>query len=299
MSTILLCGHSGLLGQALLRESASTPLCPSSTQLDFNDLKGLKSYLNLHQPRTIINAAAYTQVDLAQTESAQAYRINHQAVAVLAEYAKQADALLVHFSTDYVFDGTAQSPYTETDTPKPLNIYGHSKYLGEQAITQQQGNHLIFRLGWLYGIRGQHFASTILQRLLNQKPLSVVDDQIGTPTPVEWLGPLILGAIQAHQQGQLASGLYHLSPAGQGSWFDFATALAQQLQALSLPGLRPLPSLQRTNQKQSPRPAQRPAYSVLDNTKLQRALPFSRPDWQTLLQPLLPRIVAQLPDASY
>lgn len=269
----LLCGKTGLLGQSLFPLLPPTTLCPSRSELDLLKVSNIELYLQHHQPHIIINAAAYTQVDLAESQKDLADRVNHKAVSVMANYARQTGALLVHFSTDYVFDGAKSLPYTEHDRPNPLNAYGHSKLNGEQAIQLSGCNHLIFRLGWLYGPHGHHFVRTILQQAKKLNELHVVGDQIGTPTPVEWLSPIIYRAIQAHLQHRLTSGIYHLSPAGQCSWYEFAQALLP----LSYP-------LHCTNQQHHPRPAWRPRYSVLDNHTLLSTLYFDRPDWNQLLK---------------
>lgn len=273
----LLCGHTGLLGQCLYPLLPITSLCPNRAELDLENLTHLQRYLFAYQPRIIINAAGYTAVDQAEQHYDHANRINHEAVAVMANYAAKTGALLVHFSTDYVFDGTKNTPYLESDKTRPINQYGKTKCAGEYAILHSGCNHLIFRIGWLYGQRGHHFARTILERAQTQTPLYVVDDQIGTPTPVEWIGPIIYQAIKTHQSQLLPSGIYHLSPQGQCSWYEFARALLP----LDYP-------IQPTTQQQHPRPALRPNYSVLGTQALMRAMPFDRPHWRTLLTHFFP-----------
>lgn len=295
MSSLLLCGQNGLLGSAL------DPLLPLSTlrtnrsDLDFTQLTGLSDYLYKHQPRIIINTVAYTQVDQAQSQTALCNRVNHQAVAVLANYARQTNALLVHFSTDYVFDGKNNRPYTENDLVNPINIYGQSKYLSEQAILHSGCAYLIFRLGWLYGTKGHHFVRSIMQRALNQTRLSVVDDQIGTPTAVDWLAPIILAAIQAHQQQLLPSGLYHLSPAGQCSWYEFALEILNQMNLLGLKTPLCPAHVQPAKQVQSPLIAPRPHYSVLNSQRLLQYLQVEHPQWQQLLPVHVQALAKELP----
>lgn len=289
--TTLLCGKKGLLGRALQPWLPPQAISTDRLALDFSHLENLRTYLHQHRPQVLINAVGYTQVDAAQSppQTALCDLINHQAVTVLADYARQSGALLIHFSSDYVFDGQSDRPYTETDSPAPLNMYGLSKYQAEQVIINSQCRHLIFRLSWLYGDGGKSFVRTIMQRALTatpaSPPLSVVNDQIGTPTPVWWVAPIIFSAIQAHQEQKLPSGLYHLSPAGQGSWYELAVYIVQQLHQLNLKNdFLPLPSwIQPTDQAHYVLPARRPAYSVLDNSLLQQFMPFERPHWQALL----------------
>lgn len=291
---ILLLGKNGLLGQALY---AVFPDASYSTrqQLDLTDLNALHHFLCQSAPSVIINAAAYTAVDLAETEPEPCYRINHEAVQVLADYATTHRALLVHFSTDYVFDGLAQTPYTETHPCSPLNRYGHSKLLGEHAILDSGCAHLIFRLGWLYGIKGQHFVSRIAALAQQQKQLAVVTDQTGTPTPVEWVAHVVLQALQAYQQQRLPKGVYHLSPNGSCTWFDLAHAILTQLrQTAHLKG-QPIATLHSTTQLLSPRAAQRPTYSVLSNQRLFQALHDEAPDWYTLFMPTLRTLLKTTP----
>ena len=294
MSSLLLCGQNGLLGSAIDPLLPLDALRTTRATLDFSQPKAIESYLNKQQPNVIINAVAYTQVDQAQTHTALCNQVNHEAVAVLADYAQQQQALLVHFSTDYVFDGTKNQPYTEIDLARPLNVYGHSKFLSEQAVLQSGCPHLLFRVGWLYGSTGQHFLRTIMQRALKQNALQVVDDQIGTPTAVSWLAPIILQAIHAHQQQQLPSGLYHLSPTGQCSWYEFAVEIIEQMHQLGLAIPLQPNQIQRTTQVQSTVVAPRPCYSVLNNQKLEHYLAIERPSWQQLLPRHVQNIAAEL-----
>lgn len=283
MSKLLLCGKTGLLGQALHHLLPSGTLAPDRNQMDFKDNASLWSFLQQQRPSVIINAAAYTQVDQAELYPDLCDQINHQATTVLADYALQHNALLVHFSTDYVFNGQRRSPYRELDSPQPLNVYGQSKLAAEQSIQRSGCPHLIFRLAWLYGGSGQHFVRSIAERALRQKQLAVVDDQIGAPTSVDWLAPIIIHAIQHHQNQQLPSGVYHLSPSGQCSWYEFAVTIIQQLQQLGLsPQIQP-EQIQRSNTLSYPSLAQRPAYSVLDSTLFFCLTGLNRPHWQDLL----------------
>jgi len=242
---ILLLGAHGQLGRALF-----SALCRDypdwqvvalgKVECDITDPGVLIGALDRHQPDVILNGAAFTGVDLAESQSERAYRINHQAVALLAREANTRGALLVHFSTDYVFDGSGYDPWREVDVPFPLNVYGASKLAGEQAIQALCPGHLIVRTCWLYGGEGTHFARTILRRAKEGKPLEVVGDQWGAPTQVDWLATSVLCALELVEKARDKCGLYHLCPVGETSWHGFAAALVQESGSLGLLA-RPVP----------------------------------------------------------
>lgn len=248
---ILLLGARGQLGRALF-----SALCRDyphwqvtalgRSECDITDPRALIGALDRHQPEVILNGAAYTAVDLAQSQPVLAERINHQAVALLAREASARGVLLVHFSTDYVFDGSGTTPWTEADKPAPLNVYGASKYAGEQAIQALCPDHLIIRISWLYGGEGAHFARTILDRARAGGSLQVVDDQWGSPTQVDWLATSVLLALTQVVKAPDKGGLYHLCPAGETSWHGVASALVEEgcrlgLLARPVP-IKPIPS---------------------------------------------------------
>lgn len=248
---------------------------------DITDPGALISALNRHQPDVILNGAAYTAVDLAQSQPEQAERINHQAVALLAREAGARGALLVHFSTDYVFDGSGSAPWREVDVPAPLNVYGASKLAGEQAIQGLCPHHLIVRTSWVYGGEEAHFARAILRRANEGKPLEVVADQWGAPTQVDWLATSVLLALTQVVKAPDKGGLYHLCPAGETSWHGFASALVEEgcrlgLLAQPVP-IKPIPSAN------WPQAARRPFNSRLDCRRFATVFGIQIPAWEELM----------------
>lgn len=248
--------------------------------LDLSQSDALVAKVLAGQPDLIINAAAHTAVDQAESEADLAHAINATAPGLLAEAAAQLGVPLIHYSTDYVFDGSHSSPYTEQDAPHPLSVYGASKLAGEQAIQAVGGQHLILRTSWVYSQYGRNFLLTMQRLLQEREELRVVADQIGAPT---WAGTI------AHSTRQLierwrdgrpgAWGVYHLTASGETSWFGFAQAIAGQLAAQGKPHARlePIPT------SAYPTPATRPLNSRLDCSKLQREWEVSQPHWQQAL----------------
>ncbi|WP_119687929.1 dTDP-4-dehydrorhamnose reductase [Pseudomonas sp. PGPR81] len=279
---VLVCGHNGQVAQALKTQLAGLGEIHllGRDQLDLAQPEALREPLRQLAPGLIINAAAYTAVDQAETEPDTAFAINAQAPGVLAEEALRLGAPLIHYSTDYVFDGEKATPYSEQDVPNPLGVYGRSKLAGEQAIAAVGGAHLILRTSWVYSLHGRNFLLT-MQRLLQEKPqLRVVDDQIGAPT---WATTIALSTrvlIERWQAGRAGAwGTYHLAAQGQTSWFGFAQAIGEQLKARGLPcaELLPIPS------SEYPTPARRPANSRLDCSRLAREWGVTLPHWQQAL----------------
>ena len=307
---ILLLGAKGQLGfelQRLLVSDIQDPMNPrrplegfgelhslSRDELDLIDLNALNSTLKALKPGLILNASAYTAVDKAQTHASLANTINHLVPATLASYAKATQAVLVHFSTDFVFDGLKSTPYVETDPTAPLSVYGQSKRNGEIAIQDSGCRHLIFRTGWLMGAHGQNFLKTMLRLAQNKSELKVVSDQFGAPTSAKWLAKVSIDALKlCLEKNTLGSssntstapssssdwGLYHASSEGITSWHAYAKeaiAFAQHLgfgQTLKPQHLLPIPSVE------YPLPATRPSYSVLNGEKLSQAFGIQRPDW--------------------
>ncbi|MEX0296057.1 dTDP-4-dehydrorhamnose reductase [Pseudomonas putida] len=279
---VLVCGHNGQVAQALKTQLAGLGEIHllGRDQLDLAQPEALREPLRQLAPGLIINAAAYTAVDQAETEPDTAFAINAQAPGVLAEEALRLGAPLIHYSTDYVFDGEKATPYNEQDVPNPLGVYGRSKLAGEQAVAAVGGAHLILRTSWVYSLHGRNFLLT-MQRLLQEKPqLRVVDDQIGAPT---WATTIALSTrvlIERWQAGRAGAwGTYHLAAQGQTSWFGFAQAIGEQLKARGLPcaELLPIPS------SEYPTPARRPANSRLDCSRLAREWGVTLPHWQQAL----------------
>ena len=252
--------------------------------LDLANAEQIRQHVQAHRPGLIINAAAYTAVDQAESEPDAAFAINAVAPGILAEEAKALGIPLIHYSTDYVFDGSKPAPYTETDAPNPLSVYGHSKLAAEQAIAAVGGAHLILRTSWVYSRHGKNFLLT-MQRLLQERPeLRVVADQVGAPT---WAGTiarstrLLIERWQAAEAG--AWGIYHLTAQGETSWFGFTQAIAEHLSAQGKPcaTLEPIPA------SAYPTPAARPQNSRLDCSRLEREWHVAQPAWQNALRECL------------
>ncbi|NJO55587.1 MAG: dTDP-4-dehydrorhamnose reductase [Rhodospirillales bacterium] len=285
MQPILLFGPNGQIGWELQRTLA--PLGPVAAlnrkDLDLANHQAIRSAINDLKPRLIVNAAAYTAVDKAETESEAAMAVNATAVGVMAEEAKRIDSALVHYSTDYVFDGRISQPRRESDSVAPANAYGRTKLAGENAIIGSGCQaYLIFRTCWVYADRGSNFLRTI-QRLAGERDeLRVVDDQLGSPTWARLIAETTAQvlAMTQHQSGWATlaerGGIYHLAADGICSWFDFARAIvaATPRNDGTLARVLPIPS------SDYPTPAARPAYSVLDTSALQSAFGLRLPDWQ-------------------
>jgi dTDP-4-dehydrorhamnose reductase len=249
-------------------------------ELDLSDLLAVRQHLRQVQPRWIINAAAYTAVDKAEQEVPLAQTLNAVLPGLLAEEAKLTGAALVHYSSDYVFNGQAQRPYLETDATDPQSVYGRSKRDGDLAVHASGARHLIFRSSWVVGAHGHNFLKTMLRLAMERDSLRVVADQKGVPTAAAWLADITLAAMRlSDEQGLM--GLFHATPTGQTHWQAYAQYVLEQ--ALQL-GWR----LKATPQKvepittaQYPLPAVRPAYGLLDSSLLAQTLKLPWPNWQT------------------
>lgn len=279
---ILLTGCSGQLGRELKRSLASLGelVACDRRRLDLTDPEALRDAVRAIAPAVIVNAAAYTAVDKAEAEPAVAEAINGVAPGILADEARRLGALLIHYSTDYVFDGTKPTPYTEDDIPAPLAAYGHSKRAGELAIAASGARHLIFRTSWVYGLHGANFMKTMLRlgREWNElrAPLRVVGDQIGAPT---WTRHLADATALILDRRDTPDGLYHLAAAGETSWHGYAEAIFAEAQRIGL--LDKMPVVHRITSADYPLPAARPANSRLDSTRCQSDFGLALPDWRT------------------
>ena len=279
---ILLLGQHGQVSrelQASLQGQAELSV-RGREQLDLAQPEQIRQQVRALRPELIINAAAYTAVDQAESESEQAFAINAVAPGVLAEEAAALGAPLIHYSTDYVYDGSKSAPYVESDPTNPLGVYGQSKLAGERAMQAVGGAQLILRTSWVYSLHGRNFLLT-MQRLLQERDsLNVVADQIGAPTWAGSIASTTAQLIQRWREGQAGPwGLYHLSAQGETSWFGFASAIAEQLRAAGKNAgqLQPIPS------SAYPTPAQRPLNSRLDCSRLQRDWQIQLPDWHDAL----------------
>ena len=273
---ILLTGSGGQLGWELAR--ALSPLGElvafDHAGLDLADPERIRSALRELRPELVVNAAAYTAVDRAESEPEAAFAINARAPGILAEEAARLGALLIHYSTDYVFDGTKAGPYAEDDAPSPLGVYGASKLEGERIVAASGARHWIFRTSWVYAPRGKNFLLTILRLAREGKPLRVVADQFGAPTSAAMLARATSEALTL--RAPPASGVYHMTAAGCTSWHGFATAILAEL------GLDN--QVTAIASSEYPLPAKRPANSVLDNSRLAAAFGIRLPGWEAGLR---------------
>lgn len=295
--TVLVFGGNGQVGQELLR--ALAPLGPviATTRsgtladgracevADFDSPDGLPTLLDRLQPSVVVNAAAYTAVDKAELEPEAAFRANAQAPGVIARWCAAHDVPMVHYSTDYVFDGRGTAPYAEDHATAPLGVYGSSKRDGEEAVRAAGGRHLIFRTAWVYASHGGNFLRTMLRVGAERDELRVVADQIGTPTPAALIADVTAQALQ--HPGQL-SGTWHLTASGQTSWHGFAEAIFAEAVAAGV--LAKAPNVQAISSAEYPTPAKRPAWSVLDNRKLQQDFGIALPAWREGLRHVIAEI---------
>ena len=295
---ILLLGKNGQVGWELQRSLAplgeltaldrhgADGLCG-----DLGNPEGIAATVRAVQPQLIVNAAAYTAVDQAESEPELARRINAAAPAVLAREAAAGGALLVHYSTEYVFDGSGERPWREDDATAPLSVYGQTKLEAEQAILASGCAHLILRTSWVYAARGGNFAKTMLRLAQERERLTVIDDQWGAPTGAELIADVSAHAIAQTRQQPGKAGIYHLAPAGETTWFQYAKhviAQAQQAQSaikIKATEILPIPT------SAYPTPARRPHNSRLDTRKLQAAFGLSLPPWQRGVDRMLVEIL--------
>lgn len=282
---ILVLGRSGQVGTALTQslQGLGELIALDRAQLDLTNPDAIRTTLREIQPQIVINAAAYTAVDAAESDQAMAFQINAIAPRVMAEESERLGAALIHYSTDYVFDGGKQGAWMEDDATAPLSVYGHSKLAGEQAITDVGGTHLILRTSWVYGLHGKNFLLTMLKLAESRDSLAIVDDQIGAPTWALTIADATSAIIRdAGEPGQLAalSGIYHLCAGGHTSWFGFAQAIFSHASVQRKPQLRPITTAE------YPTPAQRPHNSILNTDKFRRSF-GDLPTWDDALQTCL------------
>jgi dTDP-4-dehydrorhamnose reductase len=281
---ILLTGKSGQVGSAL--QPVLAPLGEVAAfdrhGFDLLDLNSITTGIKREKPQVIVNAAAYTAVDRAERERDMAFAVNARAVEQLAREAKASDALLIHFSTDYVFDGEKPAPYIESDTPAPLNIYGESKLAGERAIAASGCRYFIFRTSWVYGPAGRNFLHAIVAAAQTKPELRVVDDQRGAPTSSVAIAAAVAQLLASPDLAGKAGGLYHLSAAGETTWHGFAAAILQA-KGLKIP-------LAAIRSDEYPAAAQRPKNSLLDNAKTGAQLGIALPGWRQGLAAVLAAI---------
>jgi dTDP-4-dehydrorhamnose reductase len=285
---ILVFGRVGQVGWELRHKLAALGevRAVDYPEVDFTKSESLHAVVAEHDPAVIVNAVAYTAVDKAEEDEERALSINGIAPGILAEEAKKRGALLVHYSTDYVFDGSGTRPWQEEDSPAPLNAYGRTKLAGDRAIAAVGCEHLIFRTSWVYGARGNNFLLTMLKLAQSKPELSVVADQVGAPTTAEGIAEVtaaVLSQVMSPAGKGLdgRSGVYNLTHGGEGSWFDFAEEIfAEGAEKLGTPR----PAVKAITTEEFPRPAARPRNSRLSQKKLARSFGVELPEWRVGLQ---------------
>ncbi len=312
---ILLVGQCGQVAWELQRSLASlgqviTVSRNTDIVLDLEDNDSIVAVVEQVKPDVIVNAGAYTAVDKAEQDSLRAEQVNAIAPGILAEQAKKYQSLLLHYSTDYVFDGKSRSPYTEEHAVSPQSVYGASKQQGEQAISAVDDNYIILRTSWVYGLRGNNFLLTMLRLMQQREQLSIVNDQWGAPTwsraIAECSTQLLTQLLAIDNKISECKGIYHLSAAGEVTWFGFAEKIRAYYQDIAAGNLKELLLQQLTpiTTDQYPTLAQRPAYSVLSNTKLQSKFMLQMLPWdialqqcmaelQLIIQPVLQNLIAK------
>lgn len=279
---ILLTGASGQIGWELARALAplGRVVAPDSAQLDLCRPETIRRWLEEVRPQLVVNAAAYTAVDKAEEEPDAAMAINGHAPGIMGEAARRTGAVVIHYSTDYVFDGTKNSPYRESDPVNPINVYGRTKLAGEQALAASGAQYIVFRTSWIYGLRGKNFLLSIRKLASERKNLAVVDDQIGAPTWCRLTAEATAQAIAKFGTGLgEVPGVYNLSCQDQTSWYGFAKAILELYPDLNTAvDLRPIPSSEYATA------ARRPGYSVLDGQKLWDIFGLELPAWRHALK---------------
>lgn len=294
---ILLLGKNGQVGWELQRslaplgELVALDARSQNHCGDLTNLTGLANTLREVAPDVIVNAAAYTAVDKAESEPELAQAVNAKALAVLAQAAKASGAWLVHYSTDYVFDGSGDAPWQESDVALPLSVYGASKLAGEQAVIEAGCKHLIFRTSWAYAARGRNFAKTMLQLAQQHDQLKVINDQVGAPTGADLLADVTAHALRAAVQNPQLSGLYHLAAAGETTWHAYATFVIEQARHAGVAIKVAQSAIQAVPSSAFPTPAQRPLNSRLNTSKLQDAFGLSLPHWQIGVKRMLTEVL--------
>ena len=301
--TILLTGKTGQIGSRLypLLANLGQVVAPDRHELDLSNTDSIRRRIRDLQPNLIVNAAAYTAVDTAETDESSAYAINAGAPAAFAEEAKRIGAGFIHYSTDYVFDGQKRTPYTESDATHPINAYGRTKLAGEQAVRDSGASHLILRTSWVYATQGHNFLLTVLRLAGERKELKIVRDQVGSPTCADEVAvgtAKVLSRILRTREDSLAisefSGTYHMTAAGETTWYDFARAILEESRGLSCdPHWLAAATRGRKlitehvlpiSSEEFRSPTARPAYSVLSNSRLTEKFAVALPDWRKQLR---------------
>jgi len=288
---VLLFGRAGQVGGEVLRllGGSAEVNAPAEGDVDFRDENGLRKAVQDSRPEVVVNAAAYTAVDRAEEEGERdiARTVNAVAPGILAEEAARLGALFVHYSTDYVFDGTKRKPYLESDAPAPLGVYGQTKLEGEQRVLAAGGRSVILRTSWVYGPKGNNFLLTMLRLFMERSEVKVVDDQVGAPTSARYLAEATLKVINMSPDAE-HGGLYHCTAGGQTSWCGFARRILLFDQRPKRLCKRVIP----IRTVDYPTPARRPAYSVLDSSRFSATFDFPPRTWEELLKETLAELAA-------
>ena len=283
---ILVTGGNGQLGSAMRLASAESRhryIFTDIAELDITSSEAVKALFEQEKVDVVVNCAAYTAVDLAEENEDQAEKINHKAVAILAEACKRHNATLIHISTDYIFSGDADTPYKEEDAPSPLGVYGRTKLAGEQAITESGCRYIVLRTAWLYSEFGRNFVNTMRELTATRPEVRVVADQIGSPTYAGDLAAAITYIIDSEQLNKC--GIYHYTNEGVCSWYDFAVEIAR------LSGNKG--EVKPCTTEEYPTKAQRPHYSVLDKSKFIATFGLSIPEWRESLAQCVKKLEKQ------
>jgi dTDP-4-dehydrorhamnose reductase len=296
---VMVTGVTGQVGSAILKLPlpADTVIAAGRDQLDLAKLDRIAAALDRFAPNLIINPAAYTAVDRAEDEKDLAFRVNAEAPAVIARWAADRGVPMIHFSTDYLFDGTGSQPWRETDPANPLSVYGASKYAGENAVRTAGGSHLIIRTSWVYAARGTNFLRTIVRLAKERKELRIVADQVGAPTSAQLIAEAVAGIVGTDSttladRFSASQGVVNVTASGETSWYEFAVAIVEGLKersiALAVENLVPIAT------EDYPTKARRPANSRLDLTRLRRVFGIDPPKWSQALSVELDQLTAAL-----
>ena len=289
---ILLLGKDGQVGQQLQRTMLpfGTVVALGRKEANLENLSSLRDVLHVNRPDIIVNAAAYTAVDKAEGDQENAYKVNAEAVGLMANYAHDNGALLVHYSTDYVFDGQKNGAYIEADVTNPQSVYGSSKRAGEVAILQSHCNALVFRTSWVFSAHGGNFIKTILRLAKERESISIVADQYGAPTSAELIADVTALAIAGYRSDKINSGVYHLTAAGETSWHGLASHVVERAIANGAMLALKVEQIQAIATEAYPLPAKRPNNSRMNTAAISGALGLQLPDWKIHVD----RVVDQL-----
>lgn len=280
---ILITGRHGQLGSELHDLKESYPqhqmVFVDREEMDLSNPEEIVEVLNTEKPQIIVSAGAYTAVDKAESDQELCDAVNHIAVKTIGVWAAENNAKVIHISTDYVFDGTSETPLKETDAPDPINVYGLTKLHGEQALRASGAAYVIIRTAWVYSVYGANFVKTMIRLMSEREEIGVVADQVGTPTYARDLASTIMQVIEAPE---FVQGVYHYSNEGKISWHDFAVAI-KEIKGFST-------KVNAINSDAFPTPAKRPNFSLLDKSKIKETYQVAVPDWKTSLEEMLAKV---------